>query len=338
MEPPPQPHLVLCASGLDSLFYEVTAENSGICHFVHDHISDINRILQWFKKARGSFSRWKMDLCVHEVVIIGHKCNCKGHYPEDQKVQKILDWPDCTSLTEVCGFLGVCGIIRIWVKNFAKWARPLVVLTKKDVVFVWGSEQKEAMEDLKQAIVTAPCLRPIDYHCDRTVILAVDSSCIATSFILLQLGADGKWYPSRFSSITWNEQESHYSQAKIEIYGLWRALQAYQLYIIGIKNLQVEIDANYIKGMLNNPDIQPGAAVNRWIVGIKLFHFELVHVPGTLHTRPDGLSRRAASPNDLIDEDEDTDDWLDRTMSFAIVLMNSRPSWSSRLNSYYHLT
>jgi len=74
------------------------------------------------------------------------------------------------------------------------------------------------------------------------------------------------------------------------------------------------------------------------IFGIKLFQFELVHVPGHLHTGPDGLSCHAASPNNLIDEDEDTDDWLDRTMSFAIVLMNSRPSWSSRLNSSYRPT
>src|SRR5882724_2652647 len=90
--------------------------------------------------------------------------------------------------------------------------------------------------------------------------------------------------------------------------------------------------------MLNNPDIQPGAVVNRWIVGIKLFQFKLVHVPGHLHTGPDGLSCCAASPNNPIDEDEDVDDWLDRTMSSAIILMNSRPSWSSRLNSSYCLT
>jgi len=74
-------------------------------------------------------------------------------------------------------------------------------------------------------------------------------------------------------------RESHYSQAKIEIYDLWNTLQAYRLYIIGVKNLQVEIDVSYIKGVLNNPDIQPGAVVNRWIVSIKLFKFELVHVP-----------------------------------------------------------
>src|SRR5882672_5584785 len=86
--------------------------------------------------------------------------------------------------------------------------------------------------------------------------------------------------------------------------------------------------------MLNNPDIQPGAGVNGWIVRIKLFQFKLVHVPGCLHTGPDGLSCQASSPNDPVEED-DTNDWLDKTMSFAVVLMNSHPSWSQRLNSSY---
>ena len=183
------------------------------------------------------------------------------------------------------------------------------------------------MEDLKQAIVMAPCLRLIDYHCDRWVILAVNSSCIATGFILLQLSADSKRYPSHFGSITWNNQESCYSQAKIEIYGLWHALQAYHLYIIGIKNLCVEINASYIKGMLNNPDIQPGTAVNRWIVGIKLFHFDLIHVLGKLHDALDSLSYHAQLLMDPI-ADKDLDDWLDRTMGFAVVLMNSTLPWS----------
>src|SRR5882672_10521035 len=112
--------------------------------------------------------------------------------------------------------------------------------------------------------------------------------------------------------------ESHYFQANIELYHLLHALQAYQLYIIGIKNLWVEINASYIKGMLKNPDIQPGATVNRWIVRIKLFQLELVHVPGHLHTGPDGLSHQASSPNDPVEED-DVHDWLDKTMSFTIV-------------------
>ena len=133
-----------------------------------------------------------MDICVPEVVAVGHHCTYEGHYLKDHKVQKIIDWPDCNTLTEVRGFLGICGIIRIWVKDFAKCAKPLILLTKKDTEFVWGMDQKASMEDLKQAIVTAPCLRPIDYHMGQCVILAIDSSCIATGFILSQLGPDDK--------------------------------------------------------------------------------------------------------------------------------------------------
>ena len=138
-----------------------------------------------------------MDVCgFPEVVAVGHHCTYEGHYLEDQKVQKILDWPDCNTLTKVCRFLGVCGIVLIWFKDFAKCARSLVILTKKEGDFVWGPEQKASMEDLKQAIVTAPCRWPIDYHSNQCVILVVDSSCIAMGFILLQLGADNKHYPS----------------------------------------------------------------------------------------------------------------------------------------------
>src|SRR5882724_4297288 len=165
----------------------------------------VNCVLQHVKKASGTFSGWKMDVCIPEVVAVGHRCTYEGHYPEDQKVQKILDWPDCNTLTEVHGFLGVCGIIQIWVKDFSKRARPLVILTKKEMDFVWGPEQRASMQDLKLAIITAPCLRLIDYHSDQWVILAVDSSCIVTGFILLQLRADNKHYPSCFGSITWME-------------------------------------------------------------------------------------------------------------------------------------
>jgi len=99
-------------------------------------------------------------------VDVGHRCTYKGCYPEDHKVQKITDWPYCNTLTEVQGFLGICGIIRIWVKDFVRHAKPLILLMKKDMEFVWGTDQKASMEDLKQVIVTAPCLRPIDYHTD----------------------------------------------------------------------------------------------------------------------------------------------------------------------------
>ena len=66
------------------------------------------------------------------------------------------------------------------------------------------------------------------------------------------------------------------------------------MYLLDIRNLIIEVDACYIKGMLQNPNIQPSASMNCWIMGILMFHFELVSIKGTFH---DGLLQRLLQPN-----------------------------------------
>jgi len=44
-------------------------------------------------------------------------------------------------------------------------------------------------------------------------------------------------------------------------------------------NFIIKVDALYIRGMLNNPNIQQNATINHWTAGILLFSFTLVHVP-----------------------------------------------------------
>ncbi len=65
-----------------------------------------------------------------------------GRHPEDSRVMKILKWPPLTTVTQVRGFLGLCGTVRIWIKDYSKIARPLVELTKKDIDFEWGEGEK----------------------------------------------------------------------------------------------------------------------------------------------------------------------------------------------------
>jgi hypothetical protein len=93
-----------------------------------------------------------------------------------------------------------------------------------------------------------------------------------------------------------------------------------RLYLIGVRNLVVETDARYIKGMLSNPDIQPSASINRWIVSILTFHFTLEHVKGVVHG-PDGLSchpKQTGNPEE--DEDEEFDDWIDKVHGFIHII------------------
>src|SRR5271154_4191652 len=189
------------------------------------------------------------------------------------------------------------------------------------------------MDDLKNALLTSPALRPIDYKSDASVILSVDTSYIAVGFILSQEALENPRlrYHSRFSSITLNERECRFSQPKLQLYGLYRALRALKLYLIGIRNLIVEVDAKYIKGMLSNPDIVPSASINRWILSILMFHFTLVHVPGDKHG-PDGLSRWCPQPGDEEELDDDFDDWINNVYGF-MHFINPIPSYTSTIYS-----
>ncbi|ETW76901.1 hypothetical protein HETIRDRAFT_243027, partial [Heterobasidion irregulare TC 32-1] len=179
-----------------------------------------------------------------------------------------------------------------WIPNYSQIARPLTELVRKNTDFIWDDRREKAFNMLKQLVSSAPALRPIDYESLNPIILSVDSSYVAVGFILSQLDDQGRRRPARYGSLPMSEVESRYSQPKLELFGLYRALRHYRLYIIGVKNLYVEVDAKYIKGMLNSPDLQPNAAINRWIQGILLFDFTLVHVPAERFKAEDALSRR----------------------------------------------
>jgi len=239
--------------------YETIPDNPGIHHFIWEHCIMINRILQRLENVGATVSTSKFVLVAPTTTIIGHKCTFEGCVPEESKVQKIRNWPKPTNHTQVCGFLGNCSILHIFIHNFLRIAHPLINLTKKDAPFVFGTEQCKAMQILKDVVLSSPTLKHLDYTSERKVILAVDTLNIAIGFILLQVGKDGKHYPSLFGSIALTEVESCYSQAKLELYGLFCAVH---IFIFGVKNLTVEVDMKYIKGIINNPGLQPNTTIN----------------------------------------------------------------------------
>lgn len=136
------------------------------------------------------------------------------------------------------------------------------------------------------------------------VVLAVDSSNLAVGYVLYQIFEDGR-HPIMFGSITWNEVEARYSQAKLELYGYFRAMKAMRHFLWGLPII-VELDASYIKSMINSADPGlPNAAMTRWISYIYLFTVKrYVHVEAEKHKGPDGLSRRTRTGEDSSDTDD----------------------------------
>ena len=124
----------------------------------------------------------------------------------------------------------------MFILHFAKRANPLVNLTQKGVPFHFGPEQVAVQEDLKAALIASPVLRPIDYNSDSPVILTVNTSSITVGFYLCQTNPKNqrRRYFARFGSICLNDRERQFSQPKLKLYRLFRALQAYKIFIVGV--------------------------------------------------------------------------------------------------------
>jgi hypothetical protein len=196
------------------------------------------------------------------TVLVGQKLTYEGRLPDDARVSKIKKWPPPTNITEVCAFSGLCGTMQIWIKNYTSHATTLTELVRKGVPFEWTQQRQEAIDTLKNVIVNSPALIPIDYSFTRPVILAVDTSVIAIGYIISQEDPRARRRPVHFGSLSINEQEARYSQAKLELYGLYCTLRQTRYHLTAVKNLIVEVDAKYIKDMLNHPDLMPNATLN----------------------------------------------------------------------------
>ena len=60
---------------------------------------------------------------------------------------------------QVRAFLRLVGYYRKFIKNFAKIAKPLTMLTRMDVKFEWKETHHCAFMKLKDAIIQSPILR-----------------------------------------------------------------------------------------------------------------------------------------------------------------------------------
>ena len=68
---------------------------------------------------------------------------------EKKKIDGVLNWPEPKNVKDVRKFLGLANYYRRFIKDFAQVARPMNMLTKKDVKQQWRGKQQKAFDELK---------------------------------------------------------------------------------------------------------------------------------------------------------------------------------------------
>nr|GEZ59560.1 putative reverse transcriptase domain, ribonuclease H-like domain, aspartic peptidase domain protein [Tanacetum cinerariifolium] len=139
-----------------------------------EHEVHLKVIVELLKKEKlfGKFS--KCEFWLQEVHFLGHVVNSEGIHVDPNKIKAVKNWKTPKTPTEIRSFLGLAGYYRRFIASFSKIAKPLTLLTQKNKKFVWGDEQENAFQTLKDMLYDAPILAlsegPNDFvvYCDAS--------------------------------------------------------------------------------------------------------------------------------------------------------------------------
>ena len=81
---------------------------------------------------------------------------CLKIYIDPYMIKEIFDIPLPHNKKTMQSFLGQINLVKRFILDFSHIVLPLQTMIKKNSVFKWGHDEKEAFDSIKQAIINAP--------------------------------------------------------------------------------------------------------------------------------------------------------------------------------------
>jgi len=129
---------------------------------------------------------WKARKIRFLGVVIGPN----GIEMEAEKVDEVLNWPQPKNIKDIRKFLGLANYYRRFIKDFARVARPMNMLTWKDEKWQWKEAQQKVFEELKRIFTSKLVLAAPDL--DKEFRVEADASNYATGVVLSMKCSDEK--------------------------------------------------------------------------------------------------------------------------------------------------
>ena len=124
-----------------------------------EHLSHIRKVFEKRPSAKLSMKLSKCHFFSKEIQYLGHILSTKGIHPLPSKTQAIQKMHTPTTPKQVHAFLRLVGYYRKFIKDFAKIAKLLTLLTRQQVKFEWTPAHQEAFMKLKDSIIQALILQ-----------------------------------------------------------------------------------------------------------------------------------------------------------------------------------
>jgi hypothetical protein len=198
-------------------------------------LSDLERYLQVIRQSGLTLNLSKSNFPMHEVKFCGHYIGSGIRRIDPEKVDSVLKLQRPETKAEVRQVLGLFGLFRNYLPNYADHALPLTELTSKRVpnVVPWGTRQQASFDKLKELLCEAACqpLHVIDWS--KPFHVSTDSSSYCAAGVLSQQDDYGCERPIAFISRKFNETQKSWSTIEKEAFAVLEALKRFYHWIFG---------------------------------------------------------------------------------------------------------
>ena len=143
-----------------------------------EHLERLDAVFKRLAEAGLKLKPSKCSFFKDKVGYLGYVISSNGVETDPSKIDAVTSWETPKNADDIRKFLGFTGYYHRFVKDYSKIAKPLNDLLgepkkkrgrpnknnpPKQPPFVWGTDQQQAFDALKEALTTAPILAYPDF-------------------------------------------------------------------------------------------------------------------------------------------------------------------------------
>src|SRR6266542_3206134 len=227
-----------------------------------EHLQHMRKVLEALRQAGLKLKLEKCEFAKKQLKYLGFIVGEFGIKLDPEKVRAIVDQLAPTNQIQIRSFLRMIGFFRNYIQEFSTIAGLMTNLLAKEVPYIWGLEQQQAFERMKQIISTVPVLVHLDFN--RPFILYTDASKEGLGVILAQEGQDKRIYPITFISYKNNRHERNYPITDLEGLAVFWAVKKLKRYLRGTP-FTIVTDHSALKYIFIKEEISEGRR-GRWMI------------------------------------------------------------------------
>ena len=256
-----------------------------------EHLQHLDQVFAALKKQRYHVRLQKCEFLKTEVKFLGHLLTQDGISMQKEKVEALQAWETpFTTAKQVKSFLGATAWYQAYIAHYATMAAPLYEITSTKRTFVWTESCERAVQQLKEALLTAPVL--VRWQDEKPTRVITDASKVGIGAVLEQQHQDG-WRPVSFWSRKLRAPELNYSATDLEWLAVVMAVTRVWHWLLEGRPFTVCSDHAALERKLSksahDPPITDRQA--RWIESLSKFALRFQWIKGEHNTLADALSR-----------------------------------------------